>query len=93
MKNNEDKSMIERVHKTVRRMLSEAREVIKLRTKVPPLLHNHPFLQEMPPIPHIRPNAHPLQRYRKTKTKERPYSLVLEEGALMRGSMKRREET
>lgn len=44
MKNNEDKSMVQRVRKTVRRMLSEAREVIKVRSKVPSLVHNHPFL-------------------------------------------------
>lgn len=44
MKNNEDKNMVQRVRKTVRRMLSEAREVIKIRSKVPSIVHNHPFL-------------------------------------------------
>jgi hypothetical protein len=53
MKNNEEKSMVQRVHKTVRRMLSEAREVVKVRNKVPPLLYNHPFLQEMPLLAHM----------------------------------------
>lgn len=85
MKNNEDKNMVQRVRKTVRKMLSEAREVIKIRNKVPSIVPSHPFLYEMSPIAYMEANAHPVERYRKIRAKERPYSLVLEEGSLLHG--------
>jgi hypothetical protein len=45
----------------------------------------------MSPLTFVEPNVHPAERHRKIRAKERPYSLILEEGSLLRGSRNKSE--
>ena len=45
----------------------------------------------MSPLAYMESNAHPVERYRKIRAKERPYSLVLEEGSLLNRSRNKSE--
>lgn len=46
MKNYEGLNMVQKVHKNVRYMLSEAREIVKTKQKLPPLVKgSHNYLE------------------------------------------------
>ena len=80
--------MIHRVHRNVRRMLSEARQVIKSKTRISnDIKTDYSYLQEISPLgplhlsTHLPPkNRDPVDKYRKIRAKERPYSLIMSNG-------------